>query len=147
MTSGELIYGVREQAPVSGEPLRCVVSPGIDDGHPVVRAQVALDELACRLLDVLRAKRIDVQVIQDHDVDPPVERPLVRLHIGLGQCSEWDVGFEIERDIDRRKRRDRLPHTVLENLEIVLREIGDDVTLRVGHDGIDFDVTDAGFEQ
>ena len=65
-------------------------------------------------------------------------------------CTSGSIGADgkertlgaLDRDVDEREGRDLLRLAVLEDLEVVRREVGDRRSLRVGDDRIDLDVVD-----
>jgi hypothetical protein len=88
-----------------------------------------------------------LQVVEDGDVDTPVERPLVGLHVGLdrGLGVERTIQF-LDRNINQTEGADRLALIVLEDLEIFLGQVADELALAVGDERVDLDVLDLGFE-
>ena len=136
----------RQQQPlVARELLRGVgAAAREDDGHQIVGAEVALDELPRGVLDELRPQRVDVQVVEDHHVDAAVERPLVALRRPARSASrleERPVG-PLDRNIHEREVRDRLRLAVLEDLEVVLRQVADERPCLVGDERVHLDVVD-----
>ena len=65
----------------------------------------------------------------------------------IGLAGEQRPLGALDRNVDEREGRDLLRLAVLEDLEIARREIGDDVALRVGDEGVDLDVVDLDAER
>ena len=120
---------------------------GVHDRHQVVGAEAALDELLGRHLHALRSAEARVQVVDHHHVDAPVERSLVRLHVGLdrGGGEQRPIGA-LDGNVHQRERADRLGLAVLEDLEIFLLQVADVGALLVGDDDVDLDVVDLHLE-
>ena len=119
----------------------------MNDGHEIVGAESLLNEPARRRFDSRRGLQLHVQVVEQHDVDPAVERPRVRLHVGLDglRSKERAIG-SLDRDIDQREGADGLRLPVLEHLEVFLLQIADEPALLVRHERVDFDVVDLELE-
>ena len=65
----------------------------------------------------------------------------LRLHVGLDRrCRKQRTLGALDRDVDQREGRDLLRLAVLEDLEVVRREVGDRRSLRVGDERVDLDV-------
>ena len=89
-----------------------------------------------------RSRDVGVQIVEDDQVDSPLD-VIVGLHVGLDRRRGEQRSFgPFDRNVDEGERRDVLTLAVLEQLEVVLREVRDRGALPVGDDGIDFDVVD-----
>ena len=134
--------GGNQQIAVVREVLRGIgAAAGIDDGREIVGAEMPLDELARRLLDDGGAERTDVDIVQHQHVDAPVERPRIRAHVCADGTTEHGEPIRaLDRQLDVRKHFDLLRLSVLEDLEVLTRQAGDEVALLVGDDRVDVDV-------
>jgi hypothetical protein len=93
------------------------------------------------------AVHVGVQVVEDGDVDAAVERPLVRLHVGLDRRLGVERPIRLlDRQIDQGEGADRLALAVFEDLEVFFLEVADELALAVGDERVDLDVLDLGFE-
>ncbi len=120
---------------------------GLDDGSNVVGAEVALDELSRRNLDARRLRKADVLVVEDDHEYASVELLAVAPHIGFDRLGLVERRIELlDRDINQRSDRYLLRFSLLEHLEIVLRQVADEVSLLIGDDGVDLDVVDLDLE-
>ena len=78
LAAERLVDGGEQQPLVAGELLARIRRPGgVHDRHQIVGAEVPLDELLRRRFHARRAAEARVQIVDDHDVDAAVERPLV----------------------------------------------------------------------
>ena len=120
-------------------------SPGLageHHGRQVVGAEVLPDEPRGSGLHARRSRNVGVQIVEDDQVDSPLD-VIVGLHVGLDRRRGEQRSFgPFDRNVDEGERRDVLTLAVLEQLEVVLREVRDRGALPVGDDGIDFDVVD-----
>ena len=100
-----------------------------------------------RLAHALRAQRIDVQVVQNHDVDATVERPGVRLHVGLDSPGREQRAIgAFDRNVHHREGGDGLRLPVLGHLKFVFLQVADEIALLVGDNSIHLDVLDLSLE-
>src|SRR5207253_11323930 len=120
---------------------------GVHDGHEIVRAEMPLDELARGALDAFAAPEARMPIVDDHHVDPAVERALVALDVGFnGELRAKRALKFFDRDVDEREGGDRLRPAVLEHLKIFLREIADEGAGAVRDERIDLDVINLDLE-
>ena len=100
----------------------------------------------CRAADLARAamrRDVGVEIVEDHHVDAAVERPLVALDVGLDRRaansgrSARSTGMSTSEKVEIGLRL-----AVLEDLEVVLRQVADELALRVGDERVDLDVVD-----
>ena len=118
------------------------------DRHEIVGAEPPLDELLRGAFHARRPAEVRVVIVDHHHVDAAVERTLVRLHIGLDRIGlEQRAIRALDRNVDERKRADRLRLPVLEDLKVLLFQIADEVTLTIGDDDVHFHVIDADAER
>ena len=138
----ELVDGGDQQIAIVREVLRGIgAAAGIDDGREIVGAEMPIDELARRLLDDGRAERADVDIVQHQHVHAAVERPCIRARVGGDRTTEHGESIRtLDRQLDVRKHLDLLRLAVLEDLEVVARQAGDEVAVLIGDDRIDVDV-------
>jgi hypothetical protein len=88
-----------------------------------------------------------VQVVQEEDIDAPVEGVRRRTNVRLdGLCRVHRNGGRDDRDVDERKRRRLLWSPVLEDFEIIRRQTVHERTCPVGDDRVDFDEVNLGPE-
>ena len=108
----------------------------------VVGAEILLDEILQGRLHARRGRERRVQIVEDDHVDTSLGAgiaPDVRLDRGVRK--ERPLGA-FDRNVDRREGGDLLRPAVLPHLEVVDREIGDGVALRIGDHRVDLDVVD-----
>ena len=117
------------------------------DGHDIVGAETALDELPRRAPHALRSPEARMEVVDDHHVHTAVERLLVRFDVRFDRRAgkQRAVG-PFDRNIDQGEGGDDLRFPVLEDLKVFLLQIADELALPIGHDDIDLDVVDADLE-
>ena len=147
LRAAELVDGREQQALVVREFLARIGSArGAargDDGHEIVRAELVADEFLRGQPHQVRVLRQRVRRIEHHDVHAAGEDALVRLDVGFDRLArEQRLLAALDRNVDRHEVRQRLRFAVLEDLEVFLLEIPDVVSLRVGHEHVDFDVVD-----
>ncbi len=88
-----------------------------------------------------------MRLVEEHDVDAAVERPLVALDVGLDRLlrEERTLGA-LDGDVNQREVGHRLRLAVLENLEVFLLQIANVVAARVGDEHVDLDIVDLNLE-
>ena len=122
---------------------RVAAAARVDDRHQVVRAEPLLDELARGPLDPIGAAEQRVEIVDHHDVDAPLEGARVGSDVGLDGLAGAERALEVlDGNVDERERRDRLRLPVLEDLEIILRQVAHEAALAIGDAGVHFDVVD-----
>ena len=120
---------------------RCGAPAGSDDRDHVVGADITADELARRRRVRDGLAEVGLEIVHDDEEDTAVEGVAVGADVGLDDDPPEKRRIRLlDRDINARERGDRLRRAALGELEIVLRQIGHELAVRVGHDRIDFDV-------
>jgi hypothetical protein len=89
-----------------------------------------------------------VQIVQQEDVDTAVERATGRVHIRFDRLgrARWRER-SLDREIDQGKCCRRLRLAVLEDLEVVFRQVSHERARFVGDDGVDLDEVGFGPER
>jgi len=119
----------------------------VHDGHEIIGAQPALDELMRGSLDPNAARKPCVEIVDDHDVDAPVERRLVRSHVRLERRARIKRPIRaLDGNVNLREGADRLRLAVFEDLEVLLLQVPDKVPLPVGDDDVHLHVVDTQLE-
>ncbi len=121
---------------------------GVHDGHQIVGAETALDELLGGRLDARRCGRSACAGRRRPS------RRRGRRTASRWSCTSGSIGCAansgrlslVDRNVDQREVGDRLRLPVLEHLEVFLLQVADEVALTVGDDGVDLDVVDADLE-
>ena len=86
---------------------------------------------------------VGIEVVQEDHVRAAVDAALVTLDIRLDRGGAGNrLAGRLDRNVHERERRNRLLLAVLEDLEVVLRQIPDEVALRVGHPHVHLDDLD-----
>ena len=94
------------------------------------------------------AKRGHVEVVEHDDVDASGRDVAVRAHVGRhGAAGEPEPIRPCRGQFDVRERLDLLRPPIFEDLEIIRREAGHEVALRVGDRHVHIDVVDAQLER
>ena len=89
-----------------------------------------------------------MQVVQEEDIDAAAERAGGGTNIGLHRLrGPSRNGGRVDGDVDEPKRRGLLRSAVLEDLEVVRRQILHERTGSVGDDRVDLDEVDFGPER
>ena len=138
----ELVDGRDEKLAIGREFLRRIFPPArIDDGGQVIGAHELADELSSRVLQRRAAHRAHVEIVEHDHVHAAVERLSIGLRVGNDEPALVDeLGRLLDGNLRPRERVDLLRLAVLEHLEIVAREPGDEVALGIGDDDVDVDV-------
>ena len=123
-------------------------APGIDDGGEIVGADVALDELARRAAHADGTPGIGLQIVEHEHEDAAVEL----LAVAAARRDRSAVPEErrilpFDRQVDAREHFNRLRGSVLEDLEVIFRQIIDELSLRIRGARIDLDVVDLDSER
>ena len=141
LPSLELVDRGEQHRALGRELLGAVGSPaGIRDGRHVVGPEVPLDELPRGIDDDLRPQRSDVEVVEHDHVQAAADWFGVGFHVAHDRRDGARAGTGGRyRDVDEREGADVLRLAVVQELEIILGEIGDEVSALVGHDRVDVD--------
>ena len=84
---------------------------------------------------------VGLEIVHDDQEDTAVEGVAVGADVGFDDDRPVKRRIRLlDRDINARERGDRLRRAALGELEIVLRQIGHELAVRVGDDGVDFNV-------
>ena len=125
-----------------------LASARVDHGGQVVGAQVLLDEPLGGVPHGLRAREGGVQIVEQENVDAAVEGASRCAHIRFDRlCPARRRERPLDREIDQRKGRRRLRLAVLEDLEVVSRQVSHERARLVGDDGVDLDEVGFGPER
>ena len=110
------------------------------DRGDIVGREVALEEAMEKRARPQRLVGIDF--VQRDDIDAPFVAVVgedVRFDGSGG--DEWTLS-PLDGDVHERKRGDGLRPAVFEDLEVVHRQVGDGISFRIGHEGIELDGID-----
>ena len=149
LAAHELVDGAQQARLAGGEFLAGVgAAAGVHDRREIVGADVALDELLRGQLDALRAQRRGVQIVEHDHVDAAVGGLQVVADVRLDRLRRKQRPLDaLERNVDQRKRGDLLRLAVLEDLEVLGLQVGDELALLIEDARVDLDVVDFGAER
>jgi hypothetical protein len=141
----EAIDGIEKRRPVARNLLRGMsCTARHHNGGAIVRAEPFLDERSNRALHEVRAKHVRMKVVEDEDVQAAIERLPVRRDIGRQpDIHPWRRG---ERNLDGCEDLNRLAGTVLEQFEVVARQVRDGIAVLVEDANVDVNCVYAGSE-
>ena len=99
-------------------------------------------------LHARRPAEVRLEIVQDEHEDATVEFPTVCLDVRLDRrpLEERRI-LPFDGKLDAGEHGNRLRLALFADLEVVLREIADELALRVGDTGVDFDVIDFDLER
>jgi hypothetical protein len=87
-------------------------------------------------------------IVQQENIDPAIEGARRRADIRFDRLgrTRWRKR-SLDREVDQRKRRRRLRLAVLEDLEVVARQVSHERARLVGDDGVNLDEIGLGAER
>ena len=112
------------------------------------RAFAVLDEVTRGGSGPLSQQRIGMHIVENDQVHASAVARHVGLHVALNRTiGEQRSRLPLDRDVDQRKHAHLLRLTVFEYLEVLLRQVGDESSLRVADASVDLHVVDLGAER
>ena len=146
LASGEALDRFQQPRPVACEAERRVGSTARgDDGGDVVARHVKLDELARELSHLSGSPRVGVQLVEHDGEDAAANTLLVgRDVLRRSRPLRRRRLRAVDGNPDLGEHGDLLARALLEHLEVVAGEAGDDLACLVGDERLHLDVVDLG---